>query len=89
MKLQHNNEDLLTNIILAQEPVIGDMAWNIAEEVEGIQVDSSKRKTYTNIIDKTKVTESLIKAYENYFGQAARELCNEVLRYYEVNHKDQ
>lgn len=68
---------LATAIIKHQESIIGPLAWNEADKVSGLSVENK------NVLlsgDGKKILESLVRQYENLFGQASVEACKDAVR---------
>ena len=67
-------------IIKEQELVIGPLAWEEAEMVQGIKiVDRSKGELELNNGDPKIVIDRLVGQYERLFGRASHEVCREAV----------
>lgn len=66
-------------IIKEQEGIIGPIALEQAQKVQGLKVDWLKREI---VIDgnKTIVIETLVEQYKGLFGQASVEACKEAVK---------
>ncbi|MDO8609883.1 MAG: hypothetical protein Q7R95_05005 [bacterium] len=68
---------MIVKIISEQENVIGPLAVEQAQKVNGLNVDwGNKEVTFSG--DVKIITENLIKQYEKIFGQASIQICKEV-----------
>lgn len=63
-------------IIKQQESIIGPVAVEQAESVDGLEVDWAKQ-TVTIKGDGKKIIESLVERYKDLFGQISVEVCKE------------
>lgn len=68
---------MVIKIISEQENIIGPLAVEQAEKVNGLKVNWQK-KQISIIGDEKTVIDSLVKQYERIFGQASVEICKEV-----------
>lgn len=68
---------MVIKIISEQENIIGPLAVEQAQKVNGISLDWPNRKLTINGDEKV-VIDSLVKQYEKIFGQASIEICKEV-----------
>jgi hypothetical protein len=68
--------EICSQIIKEQEQIIGNLALEEADRVEGLKVD---HVTYHCIVtgDGSKVIDDLIGQYRDFFGHAAVEVCKE------------
>ncbi len=65
---------IAVRIIAEQGNIIGDLAWNEAAKIEGIEIVGSPRSV--NITGDPKSTiDKLISRYEKLFGKLSREIC--------------
>lgn len=63
-------------IIEEQEQVIGPMAWQEAQKVQGLQVNRSAGKVEI-AGNESEVINGLVAQYERLFGRASREVCKD------------
>lgn len=73
-------DQIAIKIIREQELIVGPIAWQEAEKVNGLHVVDKKRGEIS--IDETNakgVVDNLIGQYENLFGRASREVCKEAV----------
>jgi hypothetical protein len=71
--------ELAQKIIKEQETILGPVAIEQAQKVEGLTVD----KNVQNIIfngDKKLILEKLVQQYQNLFGLTSVEVCREAVR---------
>lgn len=66
-------------IIEEQERIIGPIAIEEAERVQGLKVDWKKHETRLEGSPKD-IIEKLIEQYRDFFGQASVEVCKEAVR---------
>lgn len=72
-------QSLATRIINEQATIIGPVAWEEAEKVNGLRINAVDHSV--NIEGNTKdVIERLVAQYERLFGQASREVCRDAVR---------
>ena len=77
-----NNTDLVTlirAIVSGQKQIIGPMAVEQANHVEGLKITQSL-ETIEEIGDGDQLLKSLISEYEKLFGQASVEACKESIK---------
>lgn len=68
---------MIIKIISEQENIIGPLAVEQAEKVNGLKINWQQKQISINGDEKT-VVDSLVKQYEKIFGQASVEICKEV-----------
>ena len=68
---------MVIKIISEQENIIGPLAVEQAEKVNGLKINWQQKQISINGDEKT-VVDSLVKQYEKIFGQASIEICKEV-----------
>ncbi len=68
---------IVEKIITQQEAIIGAVAIERAQTIEGLQVDWSKHAVSITAQDKVGVIEKLIEQYKELFGQISVEVCRE------------
>jgi hypothetical protein len=74
-----SNTEIILKIIEGQEAVIGPIAWEEANKVDGLRVDISSHQV--SIEGNTReVLEKLVAQYELLFGVASREVCRDAVR---------
>jgi hypothetical protein len=66
-------------IISSQEGIIGPVAVEEAQTVEGLVVDW-KNKKIDFLGDHTQIIEKLIEKYRDFFGQVSVEVCREAVK---------
>ncbi len=65
-------DTIVTRIIFAQQEVIGDLAWVMAQKIEGISVDEHHEKAHIAAgINVRNTIETLVTEYKTMFGNAA------------------
>jgi hypothetical protein len=73
-------DQIATKIIKEQELIIGPIAWQEAEHVQGLKLEDH---TSVHIIetepDRKQVVDQLVGRYERLFGRASREVCREAV----------
>lgn len=77
-----NFEDVVQSIIKDQENVMGPLALEQANTVQGLQVDSkgNVKVSLTKPTDAPDVLIKLVKKYEQFFGQASIEVCKDSIK---------
>ena len=70
---------LASRIIKAQEGVVGPVALEQANKVEGIRLGKSAEEVKIEG-NKKEVVEKLVKQYEGLFGMASLEVCRNAVR---------
>lgn len=71
--------EMAEKIIEEQESIIGPVALEQANKVQGLKIDWSKREiTFEG--NGTDVVERLVEQYQALFGQASVEACKEAVR---------
>ena len=68
---------MVIKIISEQENIIGPLAVEQAEKVEGLKINWKEKQISINGDEKI-IVNSLVKQYEKIFGQASIEICKEV-----------
>lgn len=71
--------EMVEKIIEEQEGIVGPVALEQAEKVDGLTVDWSKHNVAING-NKTDVLEHLVEQYRHLFGQASVEVCKDAVR---------
>ena len=73
---------IIESIVRHQENVVGPLAIEQANEVDGVLVtdDGKVRVTLKKTSSPKKVLESLVKRYEMLFGQASVEVCKDAIK---------
>jgi len=77
--------DILTQvankIIQAQALIIGPIAWEEAQQIEGLSVNIATREvSLTTTANQEEVIDSLVKRYEQLFGRASVEVCRDAVK---------
>ena len=72
-------ETAVQKIIKAQEGIIGPLAVEQAQKVDGLKIDSSSNKIILSG-DEKKILQSLVEKYEGIFGQTSVEVCKHAVR---------
>jgi hypothetical protein len=73
-------EKIVVEIIKSQEAIIGPIAIERADKVEGLSVDwPSKLVTFS--MDKLSVIDDLVGQYKQLFGQISVEVCREAAQH--------
>lgn len=67
--------NIAIRIIKEQELIIGPLAWNEAEKVNGLKVTITHDRVEFNNGDERIVVDQLVARYERLFGRASREVC--------------
>jgi hypothetical protein len=70
---------LVNAVIKQQEYIIGPVAWNEAQKVDGLQVSD---RTALVSGDGKSVLEKLVNQYATLFGEASVEVCKEAIRHF-------
>lgn len=72
---------IATKIIREQELIIGPIAWEEAQQVEGLNVTIATREvSFTVGAKQEEVIDRLVKRYEGLFGRASVEVCRDAVR---------
>ena len=71
-------EQIAQAIIRHQEKIIGPLAWNEADKVMGLDYNEKGEVILKG--DSKGILESLVRQYENLFGQASVEACKDAVR---------
>lgn len=69
---------IIDKIIKAQENIIGPIAIEQAQKVQGIKIDGASQVTVDG--DKKIILENLVRQYEKLFGPASIEVCRDAVR---------
>ncbi len=73
-------DQIATKIIREQELVVGPIAWDQADMVNGLQIiDKNTGEVSLDEIDAINVVDRLVKQYESLFGRASREFCKDAV----------
>jgi hypothetical protein len=70
---------IAVRIIKEQESIIGPLAWDEAEKVEGLTLVNKKAHTVSVVGDPKKVIDSLVSRYEQLFGKLSRDVSREAV----------
>ena len=71
-------DQIANKIIKEQELIIGPLAWQEAEKVNGVHIIDAKSGAVTvGNGDSRIVIDKLVSQYERLFGRASREVCRE------------
>ncbi len=70
---------LASLIVERQLLIIGPIAWEEAQEIDGLSIDVGRKEVYIEG-DSREVLERLVAQYERLFGGASREACREAVR---------
>ncbi len=70
---------LAEKIIRQQETIVGPLALEQAEKVNGLNIDWEKQEINLKG-DKTDILERLVEQYKGLFGQASVEACKEAVK---------
>lgn len=70
---------LATRIIEEQEMIIGPIAWEEANKVQGLTVSKGKKEVKMDRNQKETI-EKLIKQYSKLFGKASEEVCKDAVK---------
>jgi len=68
---------LIIHIISEQESIIGPLAVEQAEKVNGLKINWQQKQISINGDEKI-VVDNLVRRYEKIFGQSSVEICKEV-----------
>lgn len=74
---------ITTRIIQEQALIIGPIAWEEAQQIEGLAVDIKIHKIsfiVTNTKSREEVVNKLVKRYEQLFGRASVEVCRDAVK---------
>lgn len=71
-------EQLAQAIIRHQEKIIGPLAWNEADKVDGLDYTQTGEVVMKG--DSKFILEALVRQYEKLFGQASVEACKDAVR---------
>ncbi|MDB5189981.1 MAG: hypothetical protein JWN49_307 [Parcubacteria group bacterium] len=73
-------DQIATRIIKEQELIIGPIAWQEAEKVQGLTlVDRDTAEIAASNSDPKEVVNQLVGRYERLFGRASREACRDAV----------
>ena len=72
--------EILIKIIKRQELVMGQTAWDEAENIGGFAVDESRNSISFYDGDQKEIIDCLVLRYEELFGKASREVCKDAVR---------
>lgn len=72
-------DQIATKIIREQELIIGPIAWQEAEQVQGLTFDDHTAVHIADSQDPKTVVNQLVGRYERLFGRASREACKEAV----------
>lgn len=72
-------DQIAQNIVKDQALIIGPVAWEEAQKVQGLQVDIGGSSVHVEG-DLREVLEKLVNQYERLFGPASREVCRDAVR---------
>lgn len=75
---------LILKIISEQENIIGPLAIEQAQKVNGLILDWQKKEILIKGNEKL-IVRNLISQYEKIFGQASVEVCNEIINSMKIN----
>ena len=71
--------EILIKIIKRQELIMGQIAWDEAENIGGFTVDNS-HNAVSFYGDQKEIIDHLVLRYEELFGKASREVCKDAVR---------
>lgn len=71
--------DLANQIIREQENIIGPVAWEEAQKVQGLKVNVQNHEVHVEGNPRDTL-EGLVSRYERIFGRASREVCRDAVR---------
>lgn len=71
---------MATKIIKEQQTIIGPVALEVAQKVEGLSIDTSSLAVTIDEGKEAEVMENLIKGYQAIFGRASVEVCKDAVR---------
>lgn len=74
-------DQLVSQIIKEQAAIIGPVAWQEAEKVSGLRIDTNNHEVHLEG-NPREVLEKLVTQYERLFGKASREVCRDAVRPY-------
>lgn len=72
-------DQIATKIIKEQELIIGPIAWQEAELVNGLVLDDHIAVHIADSAEPKSVVNQLVGRYERLFGRASREACKEAV----------
>ena len=70
---------IVVRIITEQGNIIGDLAWNEAAKVEGLDIVDRANGIITLTGDPKNVIDTLVSRFEKLFGKLSREVCREAV----------
>ena len=70
---------IVVRIITEQGNIIGDLAWNEAAKVEGLDIVDRPNGIITLTGDPKTVIDALVIRFEKLFGKLSREVCREAV----------
>lgn len=70
---------VVLTIIKRQEAVIGPLAWNEANKVQGLKVERASRTVEMTEPDQKAIVDRLVAQYERLFGKASHFVCREAV----------
>jgi len=73
-------DKIAVKIIKEQEMIIGPIAWDEAQQVEGLNVDISKKEVSFSGERKNETIDKLVMQYEKLFGRASVEVCRDAVK---------
>jgi hypothetical protein len=76
-----NLDQIASRIIKEQELIIGPIAWQEAEKVQGLHVlDERAGQVELTNGDPKEVVDRLVSQYERLFGRASHEVCRDAVK---------
>ena len=73
-------DKITLRIIKEQELIIGPVAWNEANKVQGFKIISVKENSFTLEGDGKEIINNIVAQYERLFGRASHEVCKDVVK---------
>lgn len=70
-------DQIVIRIIKEQELVVGPIAWQEAQKVDGLLIVGNESATINKDVDAKSVVNGLVSQYEHLFGKASKEVCKE------------
>jgi tRNA A-37 threonylcarbamoyl transferase component Bud32 len=73
---------ITTKIIREQALIIGPIAWEEAQQIEGLTVDIQTQEISFTVTGESQgeVVDKLVKRYEQLFGRASLEVCRDAVK---------
>ena len=80
--------DIVRAIIEHQESIMGPLAVERANNVDGVSADDSGIRIDSHVTDTKKILAQLVGSYQELFGQTSVEVCKDAVRTIHVHISD-